>query len=397
VRGRPTAIHPGLKRLRLALFTLGDGGIPLWPYVADGDAHAATFTIPHLEEMRQHLEVKETIVIHDREATSKDNLCALHRHHLGYVVAVPFDRFLKERYPSVQAMKEKVIEAVPYVSGRDARKPPDQRARYYVWQEPVTLTDPETGATYSTVRLYVRNTAKMHHDRTRRRQHIAKVQAQLERIQRLLNRYDYTVENKAAVEKRLRRLLRKAGGRYFDVQLTVVSKGATAELRLMWQLKRHQVAQDARLDGLHILQTSLLERDHGLLDVLTLYKEQYHSEFSARDLKGPMAVTPIFLQKPERLVVLLFLIWVALLIYVLLARQVKRALYGAAFRDWPSITARRIVHAFRSVALVGERLGPRQWRMRLTTLDTAQRELLRLLKLPEPREYVRVGVISLEP
>lgn len=134
VRGRPTAIHPELKRLRLALFTLGDGGVPMWPYVADGDAHAATFTIPHLEEMRQHLEVKETIVIHDREATSHDNLCALHRHQLGYVVAVPFDRFLKAAYPSPQAMKEKATEAVPYVSGRDARRPPEQRARYYVWQ-----------------------------------------------------------------------------------------------------------------------------------------------------------------------------------------------------------------------------------------------------------------------
>jgi len=397
VRGRPTAIHPQLKRLRLALFTLGDGGVPLWPYVADGDARAVTFIIPHLEEMRQHLEVKETIVIHDREAISKENLCAFHRHHLGYVVAVPFDRFLKERYPSPQAMKEKAIEAVPYVSGRDARKPPDQRARYYVWQEPVTLTDPETGATYSAVRLYVRNTAKMHHDRARRHKLLAKVQAELERIQRLLNRYDYTVENKATVEKRLRRVLRKAGGRYFDVQLTVVGEGAAAELRLRWQLKRHQVAQDARLDGLHILQTNLLERGYSLLDILTLYKEQYHSEFSARDLKGPMAVTPIFLQKRERLVVLLFLIWVALLIYVLLAREVKRALNGAPFPDWPTITARRIVRAFRSLALVGERLGPWQWRVRLTTLDTVQRKLLQLLKLPEPKEYVRVGVIPLGP
>lgn len=257
--------------------------------------------------------------------------------------------------------------------------------------------DPETWATYPAVRLYVRNTAKMHHDRARRRQQIAKVQAELERIQRLLNRYDYTVENKATVEKRLGRVLRKAGGQYFDFQLEVVSEGTTSRLHLTWQLKRRQIAQDACLDGLHILQTNLLERGYSLLDILTLYKEQYRSEFSGRDLKGPMAVTPIFLQKSERLVVLLFLIWVALLIYVLLAREVKRALSGAAFRDWPTITARRIVHAFRTITLVGERLGGQRWRVRLTTLDTTQRELLQLLKLPEPKEYVQTGVLPLGP
>jgi hypothetical protein len=38
--------------------------------LADGDARAVTFIIPHLEEIRQHLEVKETILIHDREAIS---------------------------------------------------------------------------------------------------------------------------------------------------------------------------------------------------------------------------------------------------------------------------------------------------------------------------------------
>jgi len=106
-------------------------------------------------------------------------------------------------------VKEKFIEAIPYVSDRDARKRPEQRARYYVWQEPVTLTDPVTRATCQAVRLYVRNTAKMHHDRAQWRQHIAKVQAELERIRGLLSRYDYTVENKATVEKRLRRVSRK--------------------------------------------------------------------------------------------------------------------------------------------------------------------------------------------
>jgi transposase len=397
VRGRPNDKLPGLKKLRLALITLNDGGVPLWPYVADGDAHASTFTIPHLEELLGHIQVKDMVVIHDREAFSEANICALERHRLGYVIAVPFNRFLKEAYPSVQAMKAKVIEEVPYVSGRDAAKPPEQRARYYVWREEISFRDPETGETYYAIRLYIRNTAKMHHDRAQRQKHIAAVQKELDRIAGLLNRYDYTVANRDQVWKRIQRVLRRAGGRYFTVHLTVEGEGEAARLAMQVDLDRRRIAQDGRLDGLHILQTNLLGKGYSLLEVLTTYKEQYHAEFSFRDLQGPMAVSPVFLHTPERIQVLLFLIVVALMIYVLLAREVRRALAGTAFLDWPRVTARRVVEAFHSLALVGERIADGRWHLRLTTLTHAQRELLRLLKFSEPGTYVHTGLVALMP
>jgi hypothetical protein len=121
------------------------------------------------------------MVIHDREAFSEANICALERHRLGYVAALPFNRFLKGAYPSVQAMKAKVIAEVPYVSGRDAARPPEQRARYYVWREEISFRDPETGETYYATHLYIRNTAKMHHDRSLRRKRFAAVQQEWEK------------------------------------------------------------------------------------------------------------------------------------------------------------------------------------------------------------------------
>jgi len=397
VRGRSNDKLPDLKKLRLALFTLNDGGVPLWPYIADGDAHASTFTISHLEEMLGHIQVKDTIVIHDREAFSETNICALERHHLGYVVAVPFNRFLKEAYPSASEMKDKVIAEVPYVSGRDAAKPPEQRARYYVWREEISFRDPETGETYSATRLYIRNTAKMHHDQAQRQKHVAAVQQKLERIAGLLNRYDYTVANRDQVWQRIQRVLRQAGGKYFLVHLAVEGEGESARLVMQVALDHRRMAQDGRLDGLHIEQTNLLRQGYSLLEVLTTYKEQYHAEFSFRDLQGPLAVSPIFLHTPERIQVLLFLIVVALMIYVLLAREVRRALAGGAFLDWPLVTARRVVEAFHSLGLVGEQVAAGRWHLRLTTLTPAQQGLLRLLKFPEPGTYVRTGLVALMP
>lgn len=388
VRGYSQNHRPDLKQLRLSLFTLNDGGVPLWPYAASGNGHAARFILPHLEEMRQHIQMRETVVIHDREAYSKDNVCALHRAGLGYVIGVPLKQGMKGKYPSARQMGERNIELVPYVSGRDAKKPPDQRARYYIWREMITLRDPQTGAHYRADRLYVRNTAKMHRQRQTRRRHIAKVRAELERIGGLLNRYDYTVENQATVRKRIRRVLRRSGGKYFSVALQVVEQGRGAQLQMDIAYHPRLVAEDGRFDGLSILETNLLTKGHTLLDVLKDYKDQYHVEFSFRDLKGPFAVAPVFLHTPERIEVLIFLIVIALMIYTLIARNIRLALGDEPFLDWPRVTARRIVDAFRSLSIVGMRIG-HAWHYQLTTLTEAQRQLLALLRFPEPASYLK--------
>jgi hypothetical protein len=63
--------------------------------------------------------------------------------------------------------------------------------------------------------------------------------------------------------------------------------------------QRHIVAY------LNDLQTQVddltLDKGSSLLEVLTTYQEQYHAEFSFRDLQGPMAVSPVFLHTPERI------------------------------------------------------------------------------------------------
>jgi hypothetical protein len=89
------------------------------------------------------------------------------------------------------------------------------------------------------------------------------------------------------------------GGQYFTVHLAV--EGEATRLAMQVDLDRRRMAQDGRLDGLHILQTNLLDKGSSLLEVLTTYQEQYHAEFSFRDLQGPMAVSPVFLHTPDRI------------------------------------------------------------------------------------------------
>lgn len=62
--------------------------------------------------------------------------------------------------------------------------------------------------------------------------------------------------------------------------------------------------------------------------ILKLYKEQINVEKRIRNLKGPFKVTPIFLENPKRIVALLFVITLALMIYSLIEREVRRKLAG---------------------------------------------------------------------
>ncbi|MGW2207320.1 hypothetical protein [Streptomyces sp. NPDC001774] len=62
--------------------------------------------------------------------------------------------------------------------------------------------------------------------------------------------------------------------------------------------------------------------------VLIQYKGQGAVERRCADFKGPLAVTPVFVQHNRRAAALIQVICLALLVFCLIERQVRRALAG---------------------------------------------------------------------
>jgi transposase len=69
------------------------------------------------------------------------------------------------------------------------------------------------------------------------------------------------------------------------------------------------------------LVTTLPAAEHSTDRVFGLYKEQHDVERSHHILKGHLRVSPVYLKKPIRIEGLLFLLRLALLVYLLIERQ----------------------------------------------------------------------------
>src|SRR6185436_13102496 len=95
------------------------------------------------------------------------------------------------------------------------------------------------------------------------------------------------------------------------------------------------------------------KKTHPPVEVLRTYREQTQVERRIGNLKGPLAVAPMFLKNPKRMAGLLYILVWALMVLALLERQVRRRLqgkpmYGLYPENRPSLapTGVRLLEAF---------------------------------------------------
>ncbi|MFF4147045.1 hypothetical protein ACFY0A_38300 [Streptomyces sp. NPDC001698] len=88
------------------------------------------------------------------------------------------------------------------------------------------------------------------------------------------------------------------------------------------------VEAEAKADGWYALITVLPADEADATQVLVHCKGQGAVERRYSDFKGPLAVTPLFVQSNRRAAALVQAICLALLVFCLIERQVRRALDG---------------------------------------------------------------------
>ncbi len=79
------------------------------------------------------------------------------------------------------------------------------------------------------------------------------------------------------------------------------------------------------LDGIFILATNHEAAQWPASRILALYKRQYTVEQVFRVLKGPLAVSPMLLEKPERMCAMMCLMSLTLQLYTLIRREAMLA------------------------------------------------------------------------
>jgi transposase len=158
------------------------------------------------------------------------------------------------------------------------------------------------------------------------------------------------------------------------------------KLRLQWKINPQAVRELEELEGVYLLKTNLPKdashREAGH------YKEQSRVERRIGNLKGPLAVAPMFLEKPARMAGLLCVLVWALMVMTLMERAVRRNLKGKPLyglypenRPSPAPTGTALLECFSMVSVVIVKHHGTTTR-RLVQFTPIQHRLIQLLAIP---------------
>jgi transposase len=171
--------------------------------------------------------------------------------------------------------------------------------------------------------IFVYSQARAKQQRQTRERHVARISAEFEKVGRNLNKYK--LKTQQAIVARLEKVkARYSEGALFRYELQE-HKG---QFQLSWRLDAEELRQWQELEGVYVLKTNRSSSRHPVVEVVRTYKEQSQVEKRISHIKGPLAVTPAFLENPQRIAGLLAVVVWALLLMALMERQVRRGLGG---------------------------------------------------------------------
>ena len=232
--------------------------------------------------------------------------------------------------------------------------------------------------------IFVWSEAKARQEAETRERHASKIREEFEAIERNLNKYSLITQEK--ILGRLESAKAKySEGSLFEYKLTKDRKGL---FHLTWKISTKKLERLKELEGVYVLKTNLPVKRLPTAKVLSKYKEQSQVERRFHHCKGPLAVAPMFLEKPERMAGLVCIVVWALMVMALMERQTRRSLKGKPMyglypenRPSPAPTGPAILKCFSTLSIVIVNEHGKISR-RLADPNATQRKLLNLLGIP---------------
>lgn len=379
--GHTKSGRKNMKQIQFGLNIVRDGAVPVGLLPLDGNAAEAPTHLENLRLLDFILPKGKRLYMADSKADTPETLLTIKASDGEFVCTGVLSPQLKQEYLRLKGE----LKDVDYYPKSQAHLPPEERDQYKVAERPQKLEGYVDGRL---VRLKYRvifawSEAKARQQAQTRERHLAKIREEFEAVERNLNKY--TLKTEEQIVRRLESARSKyVAGALFGYEL----KTAKGQFRLKWWIDKKAQNEQEALDGAYVLKTNLPKGVYSAGQVLKEYKEQIHIERRFGDLKGPLAVTPMFLEKPERIGGLLYILVWALMVMALMERAVRRNLKGKPMygiypenRPSPAPTGRAILKCFADLCIViMKRRG--EIHRRLSELSPVQQKLVKLLDLP---------------
>lgn len=391
-RGHNKDHRPDLKQLLFSLSVLGDGAVPLYFKVWDGNVTDDRTHIKNWMALRGLLGRADFTYVTDCKLCTRENMEFIDSEGGFFVTVMPQTRTEDRRF------KDWIQDQAP--QWQEVARKPDPNRKYAPQHVYWTFESPFPSAEGFRI-LWVRSSQKQSLDAASRTRAIEKTEQDLSdlssrnhrnrekleaTIQEILTSRKteqfFRVKTEVRVEERYRQ--EHKGRPSKDTRYRKTEKKGYG---FTWEHDQAAIRYAAKCDGLFPLITN---RKDPAKEILKIYKFQPRLERRHSQLKSVYDVRPVFLKNPERIEALLFLYFVALLIDGLVERETRKAMKEQKLDTVPIYpearacrrpTADKVFELFRDVRL-HRVITPGHTQYLPDELSPVQRQVLDLLKLP---------------
>jgi transposase len=379
--GRTKSGRKHMKQIQFGINVVKDGAVPISHRAFDGNAAESPTHLDNLKRLSQLLPKGDLLYMADSKFDSKENLLAVAARKGKFLSTGALTEDLQQLFLSVKNQ----LTILDYHPKSQAHLPVEERDAYRGVEIKQELRGIKEGKPLRCKYrlLFVWSELKARQSVRTRQRHINTIAATFTQVSKTLNRYQLKTKTKVV------RRLETAKNRYGEGTLFTYEVGEDAQGRLTfhWTMDTKELARREALDGIFVMKTNLAKATHSTTDVLRSYKEQIQVERRIGNLKGPLAVAPMFLKNPKRMAGLLYILLWALTILSLMERQVRRELqgqpmYGLYPENRPSTapTGVRLIEAFEYLCIILTKEDGRPTRY-LGELNDTHRQILRLLDM----------------
>lgn len=318
--GHPKDRRVDLKQVQAGLAVTGDGGIPVHARVFGGGAAEVSQVVGAMKDRQKMAGEQEFLLVADSKLVSYPNVAALLAARTAFIAPVPAAQVKDGFYAALDLEAATVVDWLP---DRDAGKDPAQREVYRVLEDVYTLNGPrKRDPVLSVRRILVHSTGNAAGQQAARTKRLTRAAEDLDKVQRGAGGRYYNTAEKIAVRIGVIARTRRVA----SCLRTEIGEDETGRPTLTWHFDQQVLDREAAADGWYALLTALPPEQADPGQVLIQYKGQGSVERRYADFKGPLAVTPLFVQHNHRVAALIQVICLALLVFCLIERQVRQAL-----------------------------------------------------------------------
>lgn len=326
--GHPKDRRTDLKQIQAGIAVASDGGVPIFHQAYDGGAGEISQVVEAMQRLQVLAGPRRFLLVGDSKLLSYGNITAMSGAGVGFIAPLAAKRVPAGLFASLDPARAVPVD---YTALRDAGKPADRRGGYRVVEDVMDIPGPrKRDPVHHLRRVLVHSTANQAAAIKARTLKLDKARTELDTLVRTAGtRYHpdtAAVTAKAEQISRHRRI-----GNYLRTRIT--THPDTGKPVFTWHYDQAAIQAEAATDGWYALLSNLHPDEADPAEILRRYKNQPAVEQRYATIKGPLAVTPMFLQHNRRITALITVICLALLIFSLIERELRTNLAAQGHTD----------------------------------------------------------------